>query len=92
MKVTVIGIGFVGLINAIGFAAKGHEVFALDPDKKKIAACIMLVSLFSLDQVYSHFYPHIGEGITEEMKENKREMIITTDTNLNKEVQEQVSD
>ena len=38
MKVTVIGIGFVGLINAIGFAAKGHEVFALDPDKKKIAA------------------------------------------------------
>ena len=38
MKVTVIGIGFVGLINAIGFAEKGHEVFALDPDKKKIAA------------------------------------------------------
>lgn len=38
MKITVIGIGFVGLINAIGFAAKGHEVFALDPDKKKIAA------------------------------------------------------
>lgn len=38
MKVTVIGIGFVGLVNAIGFAAKGHEVFALDPDKKKIAA------------------------------------------------------
>lgn len=61
-------------------------------NKKKIAACIMLVSLFSLDQVYSHFYPHIGEGITEEMKENKREMIITTDTNLNKELQEQVSD
>ena len=38
MKVTVVGIGFNGLINAIGFAAKGHEVFALDPDKKKIAA------------------------------------------------------
>ena len=38
MKLTVIGIGFVGLVNAIGFAEKGHEVFALDPDKKKIAA------------------------------------------------------
>ncbi len=38
MKITVIGIGFTGLVNAIGFAAKGHEVFALDPDKKKIAA------------------------------------------------------
>ena len=37
MKVTVVGIGFVGLVNAIGFASKGHEVFALDSDKKKIA-------------------------------------------------------
>lgn len=38
MKVTVVGIGFVGLVNAIGFAEKGHEVFALDSDKKNIAS------------------------------------------------------
>ena len=29
---------FVGLVNAVGFAEKGHQVFALDSDKKKIAA------------------------------------------------------
>lgn len=38
MKITVVGIGFVGLVNALGFASKGHAIFALDSDKKKIAA------------------------------------------------------
>ncbi len=38
MKITVIGMDFVGLVNAVGFAEKGHQVFALDSDKKKIAA------------------------------------------------------
>jgi UDPglucose 6-dehydrogenase len=38
MKLTIIGIDLVGLINAVGFAEKGHQVFALDSDKKKIAA------------------------------------------------------
>lgn len=38
MKITIVGIGFVGLVNALGFTAMGHSVFALDSDKKKIAA------------------------------------------------------
>lgn len=38
MKITIVGIGFIGLVNALGFTAKGHSVFALDSDKKKIAA------------------------------------------------------
>lgn len=38
MKLTVVGMDFVGLVNAVGFAEKGHQVFALDPDKKKIAS------------------------------------------------------
>ncbi len=38
MKITIVGIGFVGLVNALGFTAKGHSVFAFDSDKKKIAA------------------------------------------------------
>jgi UDPglucose 6-dehydrogenase len=38
MKLTVVGMGFVGLVNAVGFAEKGHQVFALDSDKKKIAS------------------------------------------------------
>lgn len=38
MKITVVGMDFVGLINAVGFAEKGNKVFALDQDKKKVAA------------------------------------------------------
>ena len=40
MKITIVGgMDFIGLVNAVGFAEKGHEVFALDSsDKKKIAA------------------------------------------------------
>lgn len=38
MKITIVGMDFVGLVNAVGFAEKGHQVFALDSDKKKIAA------------------------------------------------------
>ena len=38
MKLTIVGMDFVGLVNAVGFAEKGHQIFALDSDKKKIAA------------------------------------------------------
>ncbi len=38
MKLTVVGMSFVGLVTAIGFASKGNQVFALDSDKKKIVA------------------------------------------------------
>ena len=38
MKLTIVGMDFVGLVNAVGFAEKGHQVFGLDSDKKKIAA------------------------------------------------------
>lgn len=58
MKVTVVGIGFVGLINAIGFAAKGHEVFALDPDKKKIAALRRGETTFVENQLQDELNKH----------------------------------
>ncbi len=38
MRLTIVGMDFVGLVNAVGFAEKGHQVFCLDSDKKKIAA------------------------------------------------------
>ena len=38
MKLTIVGMDFVGLVNAVGFAEKGHQVFGLDSDKKKIAS------------------------------------------------------
>lgn len=38
MKLTIVGMDFEGLVNVVGFAEKGHQVFGLDSDKKKIAA------------------------------------------------------
>ena len=32
-----------------------------------IVLCVVLVALFCADQVYSHFYPNEGEGITDEV-------------------------
>lgn len=37
MKLLVVGLGYVGLANALAFACLGHEVHGLDLDEKKIA-------------------------------------------------------
>lgn len=36
MKITVIGTGYVGLVQGVGMAEKGHKVFCVDIDKEKI--------------------------------------------------------
>jgi len=36
MRIAVIGIGYVGLVVAAGFAENGNDVFCMDVDKKKI--------------------------------------------------------
>lgn len=36
MKLSVVGAGYVGLVTAVGFASKGHEVTCIDSDKKKV--------------------------------------------------------
>ena len=38
MKLGVIGTGYVGLVTAAGFAARGHDVVCVDVDETKIAA------------------------------------------------------
>ncbi len=38
MKITVYGAGYVGLVAAACFAEVGHEVLAVDPDPKRLAA------------------------------------------------------
>ena len=38
MKITVVGIGYVGLVSAACFAEGGNQVICVDNDKKKIAA------------------------------------------------------
>ncbi len=37
MKISVIGAGYVGLISAVGWAGRGHEVSCIDVDKAKVA-------------------------------------------------------
>ena len=36
MKITIFGIGYVGLVQAAVFADVGHEVYCVDIDPKKI--------------------------------------------------------
>lgn len=59
---------------------------------KKIMICIALVALFALDQIYSHFYPHTGAGITEEMEQKKRitNIVETTISNSENEAENSV--
>ncbi len=35
-KISVIGVGYVGLCTAVGFASKGYQVVASDVDAEKI--------------------------------------------------------
>ena len=37
MKITIIGIGYVGLVSAVGLARIGNEVIAIDSNKEKIS-------------------------------------------------------
>ena len=37
LRITVIGIGYLGLVHAVCMADLGHEVLALDVDQEKIA-------------------------------------------------------
>ena len=41
------------------------NLFKKIPNKYKVIICIVLVSIFLVDQVYSHFVPNIGKGITD---------------------------
>ena len=38
MKITVLGSGYVGLVTGVCFADKGHEVFSVDVDSRKVKA------------------------------------------------------
>ncbi|MHA1834239.1 MAG: UDP-glucose 6-dehydrogenase, partial [Candidatus Baldrarchaeia archaeon] len=37
-RISILGVGYVGLCTAIGFASKGYKVVASDIDKQKIAS------------------------------------------------------
>ena len=38
MRVAVVGVGYVGLVTAVGLAEHGHTVACIDIDERKVAA------------------------------------------------------
>lgn len=48
-----------------------EKLFSKIPQKMRILLCIILVTIFAYDFVYSHFHPNMGSGITayEEVEE-----------------------
>ena len=69
MKITVTGTGYVGLVTAVCFAEKGHDVTCLDISKEKI------------DKLKRGEVTIYEEGLSHLMRKNKRRLVFTTDAN-----------
>ena len=64
-KISVIGVGYVGLCTAVGLASKGYHVYASDIDSEKIAKINKGIPPF--------FEPGLQEKLAESIKTNKLE-------------------
>lgn len=51
------------------FAPLLDELYKKIPKRIQMLLCVILLTFFVADQVYSHFSPNIGEGITDYMVE-----------------------
>ncbi len=67
MKITVAGTGYVGLVTAVCFADKGHNVTCVDIDAGKI------------DMLNNGIAPIFEEGLEELMSKNSSRLTYTTD-------------
>ncbi len=67
MDIGVFGIGYVGLTTALGFASKGHRVFAVDKDEAKI------------ESLRSGRVPLFEPGAQELLEENRQRLHFSTD-------------
>jgi len=60
--ITVLGLGFVGLTTALGFAKKGFKVYGIDVDQRRVE---------SIKNGKIPFYePHLSEALIEELEQN----------------------
>jgi UDPglucose 6-dehydrogenase len=66
LRITVIGIGYVGLVSALCFADKGHEVTCLDINKEKIKLLKRAEPIFH------------EPGVAELLKQHAKQMMFTT--------------
>src|SRR3989338_7046599 len=60
--ITVIGLGFVGLTTALGFADKGHKVYGLDINQEKTVALKKGIIPF--------LEPHLKEILAKQINQN----------------------
>ena len=67
MKITVAGTGYVGLVTAVCFADKGHNVTCVDVDADKI------------DMLNNGIAPIFEKGLEELMAKNRSRLTYTTD-------------
>lgn len=72
MKISVVGVGYVGLVTGVCFAEFGNEVICLDNDEKKI------------DALNSGIVPIFEPGLEELLRRNRmeRRLIFTTDPSM----------
>lgn len=66
MKIAVAGTGYVGLVTGICLASKGHRVYCVDIDEKKV------------DMMNRGISPIYEPGLQELMQENKEHLYFTT--------------
>ncbi len=70
MDISIVGVGYVGLVTGLGFADKGHKVIAVDVDTAKI------------NQIKSGISPFYEDGIDDLLKKYiGHSFIATTDMN-----------
>jgi UDPglucose 6-dehydrogenase len=66
MKISFIGLGYVGLVSAIGFASKSHHIICYDIDKQKI------------NELNNGHIPIYENGLTTLYKKHRNNITITT--------------
>ncbi len=74
MKISVIGSGYAGLVNAVGFAHLGNQVTCADIDQKKI------------DRINSGKSPIFEEGLEDMLKDSLEKGNIKATTNIEQAV------